>query len=69
MTYEPPSRTRIYIAALAVFTAAVALACSLLIGGRYETAVVMNGIVRTDRLTGEIVVCAQAGCQRVTPPL
>lgn len=69
LTYERPPRTRLYIAILALFTGAVLLGCAGLIGGRYDTDLAVNGYARTDRLTGEVVVCNPGGqCFKTVSP-
>ena len=52
----------------AIFLAALVIAASVIAHPfvrRYEVTVQRGGVVRTDRISGEVVICDQQGCYRL----
>lgn len=60
------SRDRIIIG---VWISVLAVMCVVLLGGRYHTTSALQGaVVRTDRMTGEVVVCDGQVCWEMLSP-
>jgi len=57
-----------FLLGVAAIIAAALLGAAFLIGGQYETTVSGNVIVRSNRYSGEILVCDFVECHRLIVP-